>query len=122
MLIALLAAAVASAQPVLTDEQYQAIREQRARQAQDILRAEAEVVAGRANRCEAKILNTAIVPTARYDHGGSDAGALDRQPARGEAQMFSAVELRVGGCSLPVIRARAGDPAPVQTDPLPVDR
>ena len=120
MLIALLAAAVASAQPVLTDEEYQAIREQRAVEVQEFLRAEAEFVASRTNRCDAKILNAATVPVARYESGG-EAGALDRQPSRGEAQLFSAVELKVDGCSLPVIRARAGDFPPAQPQVIPVE-
>ena len=122
MLIALLAAAVATTQPVLTDEEYQARLERNRVAAEAVVRAEAELVAGRTNRCDAKILDTAAVPGVRYDPGAADPGALDRQPSRGEAQLFSAVELKVGGCSLPVIRARVGDPAPVQTDPLPVDR
>ena len=122
MLIALLAAAVATAQPVLTDEQYQAMREQRAVEVQNFERAEAELVAARTNRCAAKILQTAAAPGVRYDRGAADSGALDRQPARNEAQLFSTVELKVGGCSLPVIRARSDDPAPLQMDLVPVDR
>lgn len=62
--------------------------------------------------------------TARYDRGAVDAPSLDRQPYRGDVQLFSAVERRVGNCSEPVIRARAsvGGPAIIIEPAAPVDR
>jgi hypothetical protein len=64
----------------------------------------------------------ANAPGVLYDRGAADPGALDQQPYRGEAQLFSAVELRVEGCSLPVIRARVTNAPPAEMEAVPVDR
>lgn len=122
MLIAIAAAAaVASTQPVLTDEAYRAKVEQRQQEAQALVQREAVLVAERTNRCAAQVMKT-DAPGVLYDRGAADPGALDRQPTRGEAQLFSAVELRVEGCSLPVIRARATNAPPAELEAVPVDR
>jgi hypothetical protein len=115
MLIAIAAAAaVASTLPTLTDEQPQTKVEQPA-----AVRVEAKLIADRTNRCTARVME-ASTPGVRYDRGAADPGALDRQPDRGEAQLFSTVELKVEGCSLPVLRARAGDMPPVTLEAVPL--
>lgn len=120
MLIAIAAAAaVATTQPGwISEEEYQAKVKQHAATVEFVGRAEAELVA---NRCAAKVLNT-NAPVVRYDRGAADPGGLDQQPYLGEVQLFSAVELKVDGCSLPVIRTRATKPAVIQPQALPLDR
>ena len=120
MLIAIAAAAVASTQPVLTDEDYRLRVERNGVMVETLLGAEAKLIADR-NRCAAKVME-AGAPAVRYDRDAADRGAVDQQPYRGEAQLFSAVELKVEGCSLPVIRARATDMPAIKVDPVPVDR
>jgi hypothetical protein len=121
MLIAIAAALVASAQPTLTDDEYRAKVERNRQGVEAVVRAEAALVASRTNRCAAKVME-ASAPGVRYDHGAADPGAMDKQPYRGEVQLFSAVELKVEGCSLPVIRARASDVPPLQNQAPPIDR
>jgi hypothetical protein len=59
----------------------------------------------------------------RYDHGAAGAAGPEREPYRGEAELFSLVERKVGNCSEPVIRARATGGGVIISEPVaPIDR
>ena len=85
-----------------------------------VVKLEGHGVAGA--RCDAGVVQADSI--VRYDHSAANAPTLDREPYRGDVLLFSAVERKVGGCSLPVIRARTTDSVGgvIEVKPAPIDR